>query len=130
MTDSKILDSSVWLDYFLNNEQAKLIESEEKIITSAISLFEIKRKLLRENYKKEQIKKIIHFIKQRGRISNINENLAEDAAEIALKKKLHMADAIIYATAQHHQAHLLTLDTDFKNLENVTVLDYSKPTDF
>ena len=44
MTDSKFIDSSAWLSYFYaeNQEIKDIIESETLILTSCISLFEIK----------------------------------------------------------------------------------------
>ena len=46
MTDSKFIDSSVWLAYFFEGEHISLLESEEILFVSVLSLFEIKKKLL------------------------------------------------------------------------------------
>ncbi|EJZ18110.1 PilT protein domain-containing protein [Rhizobium sp. Pop5] len=49
--------------------------------------------------------------------------LARRAAEISAALKLANADAIIYATAEHHNADILTCDAHFKGLERVLYID-------
>ena len=45
MTDSRLLDSSVWLDYLFNGNHKEIIESKEILLLSVLSIFEIKRRL-------------------------------------------------------------------------------------
>ncbi len=45
--------------------------------------------------------------------------IAFRAAKTSLDMKLAMADAIIYATARHHDAQLITSDEHFNNLPDV-----------
>ena len=48
-TGSKFLDSSAWLSYlFAENDEIKEIIDSDGLYTSVISLFEIRRKFLRE----------------------------------------------------------------------------------
>lgn len=49
----------------------------------------------------------------------LDTDMALTAAEIGLRHKLAMADAIVYATAQLLEADLLTCDAHFKDLDGV-----------
>ncbi|MBI4212658.1 MAG: type II toxin-antitoxin system VapC family toxin, partial [Deltaproteobacteria bacterium] len=53
----------------------------------------------------------------------LDETLALFAADISLRHKLAMADAIIYATTLQQKALLVTSDHHFEGLEHVLVLD-------
>ena len=123
MTDFELLDSSVWLDYFHNQGYKEIIESDKIILTSSLSLFEIKKKLIGDKEKIEKIKKSLDFIKIRSIIKDLNSDIAEKAAEISSEKKLPSADSIIYTTALLNNAILITFDNDFRNLNNARVLE-------
>ena len=125
MTDNSILlDSSVWLSYFLGQDSStkEIIETKKVIMTSVLSLFEIKRKLLKENKEESEVEKALDLIKNISIVLEINEIICENAAKISIKNKLHTMDSLIYATAILNNALLLTFDSDFKNLSNVRVL--------
>lgn len=125
MTVFKIfMDSSAWLAYFLaeTEEVKQFIEQENFILTSVVTLFEIKRKLLRERYPLEKINKVLAYIKARSPIVELTEDVADFAADISITKKLAAMDSLIYASAQKNGALLITGDTDFKGLEGVNVL--------
>ena len=47
MTGSRLLDSSVWLAYLFNGAYSDVIDSEEVHLLSSLSLFEIKKKLIK-----------------------------------------------------------------------------------
>ena len=51
----------------------------------------------------------------------LSEDLALAAAQVSNETKLAMADAIIYATAQAHQAQLVTGDAAFRGLPGVII---------
>ena len=127
MTASKILlDSSAWIEYFLTGKQEikQIVESNKFIlVTSVLSIFEVKRKLLKECYQIKGIDLAIKFMKVNSLMKDITEEICEKAAEDCHKKALHMADGIIYRTALEESAKLVTLDSDFKNLANTMVLE-------
>lgn len=124
MTDSKIFDSTVWIDYLIKGSFSEEIENEERFYLSSFSLFEIKRKLLRNReLGEEEIKEKISFIKSKSIIINIDEYIAEKASEIAEENNLGAGDAIIYTTALLNNASLITLDNDFRGLKNTLVFD-------
>jgi predicted nucleic acid-binding protein len=116
-----LIDSSVWIAYFFEGKFKDEIEEPATIFSSPISLFEIKAKLLKKNIPKNIIEKNIAFIKKKTISIEINEKLAEEAAEIAHKHRLHTADALIYASAALNRLQLITLDNDFRGLPNAAV---------
>lgn len=123
MTDSELLDSNVWIDYLIKGSFKEKIEKATVFLLSSLSLFEIKRKLLKNQYlKKEEIDEKIMFIKKKSIILNIDENIADKAAEIAEENKLGAADALIYTTSLLNNATFLTLDNDFRHLDKVNIL--------
>lgn len=124
MTDSELLDSSIWLDYLIKGSFKDKIEKDNIFLLSSFSLFEIKRKFLKikELRKKEAEEKIL-FIKSKSIIISIDEKIAEKAAELAEEKNLGAADALIYTTAILNKATLLTLDNDFRGIPNAEVFN-------
>ncbi|HLC32119.1 MAG TPA: PIN domain-containing protein [Candidatus Nanoarchaeia archaeon] len=123
MTDSELFDSTIWLEYFIKGSFKEKIEQDEVFSISSFSLFEIKRKLLKKKeLKKKEIEEKMKFIKDKSLIINVDETIAEKAAEIAEEKSLGAADALIYTTALLNNATLLTLDNDFRGFDKVIVL--------
>jgi len=93
------------------------------LIISALSILEVKRKLLRKHYKPKAIASALKFIKSNTLVKNISKEICEKAAEDSHKKGLPAADGIIYRTALEENAKILTLDSDFKNLPGALILD-------
>ncbi len=54
-----------------------------------------------------------------GRVVDLDASLALMAARTGLELGLPLADSVIYATAQAHDATLWTQDADFEGLEGV-----------
>lgn len=117
-----MLDSSIWIAFAVEDRKFDILQSEEKIFTSCLSIFEIKRKLLKDKIEEGKISKIIDFIKKRSIVLQIDENIAEKASEISLEKNLHAMDSFIYSSAISNNLTLVTLDNDFRNLKDVQVL--------
>lgn len=122
MTDTKLIDSSVWLDYLINTAHKDLIEEKDILLLSSLSIFEIKKKLFKSNIGEAYILKSLEFIKNRGMIIPVSAQIAEEGANIAIKEDLSIADSIIYTTARLNNAQLLTLDNEFRGLENVKII--------
>lgn len=122
-TECKLMDSSAWLSYFFATSTLikKIVESETVLYTSVISLFEIKRKLLRDGFNKN-FEDVLGFIKARSIIINLDEAISQHAADISFSQKLHALDALIYSTAKTMNAQLVTADSDFENLDDVIVI--------
>ncbi|MEK6932647.1 MAG: PIN domain-containing protein [Nanoarchaeota archaeon] len=124
MTDSKLLDSSVWLAYFYaeNNEIKSIVESNIILLTSSISLFEVKNKLIKDKTDSIKIQNSVDFIKQRSLIIDVGAEIAEEAVEIAKKNKLPIIESLIYASSLKNNSELITLDNEFRDLDNVKIL--------
>ena len=123
MKDSKLLDSSVWLDYLHNTAYSEIIDSDEILFLSVLSIFEINKKLIKEKNSIQKILESIKFIKFRSIILQITEEIAEKAVEISIKNNLPTIDSLIYATAIINELIVITLDNDFRGLDKAMVLE-------
>ncbi len=124
MTEFNFIDSSIWVDYFVNGKFRDIIESGSYLISSVLSILEVKKKLVLY-YKLPE--KIIHeslnYIKSKSLIIEIDMKIVERATEFVINKKLAMADSIIYSSALLNGAELFTKDNDFKGLPHTKVLN-------
>jgi len=116
-----ILDSSCWLEYFLNganaDHYAPLIEGNEEILVPAIVLHEVFKVVIRS--RNEEAALAVAGIMQQHTVIPVNENIAMFSARLGVQHDLAMADSMILATARIHDVALWTQDADFKNLESV-----------
>ncbi len=117
MTSPNVVDSSGWLEYFIDSERAPLfapaIEDTPNLIVPIITLYEVFKKVLRERGEHDALQ--IASVMQTGTIVELSAPLAMSAARF----QLPLADSIIYATAQHYQATLWTQDEHFEHLTGV-----------
>jgi predicted nucleic acid-binding protein len=60
---------------------------------------------------------------EQGNVVPLQTTISLLAADIALQHGLSLADAVIYATAQHKDAVLVTADDHFKGLPGVVYFD-------
>lgn len=118
-----VVDSSAWLSYFANDENADnfaaAIQDTQHLIVPAIVLFEVFKKALRE--RGEQAALQIAGAMCAGKVVPIDAALALDTARYSMP----MADSLIYATAQRLGALVWTQDEDFVELANVRY--FAKP---
>ncbi len=122
MIDTKLLDSSIWIAYIFDNKFGNLINTTEILLLSALSLFEIRKKMTKGNVPNREINEKIGYIKKRSLVIPVTGEIAENAANISIENNVPMADSIIYASALQNQAKVITLDNRFKKLKNVEVL--------
>ena len=113
-----LVDSSGWLEYFMDGANADTfkpaIQDEANLLIPTICLYEVFKVLLSRRGEEEALQ-IIGFMSA-GRIVNIDREIALVAAQISLEHKLAMADSLILATAQAHEAVLWTKDKHFKDV--------------
>lgn len=119
MIECKLIDSSLWIAYLFEGAHVSFIESEEILLLSTLSLFEIKRKLYQKNVPHHLISEKIGFVKKRSLIISVNNEIAELAAELSFQHNLPAMGALIYATSRLNSAVLVTLDNDLRGLKNV-----------
>lgn len=120
--NQRLMDSSVWLSYLINGNNKNVIETNEIFLLSSLSLFEIKKKMISYKIDKENIIKMMNFIKKRSIIIPVNDKIAEKASEISFEKNLPAVDSLIYTSAILNNAKLITLDNDFRGLKEVLIL--------
>ncbi len=118
-----LIDSSAWLEYLTQGQDAAkfapFIESRSATLVPTIVLYEVVKILMRECGKIAADRFISEAL--RRLVVPLDEGLALAAAHISNQTKLAMADAIIYATAQAHQAQLVTGDAAFRGLPGVII---------
>jgi toxin FitB len=118
----KLVDSSGWIEFFTNGSLASrfapFLEREDDVITPTIVLYEVYKLIRRERGEEEALAAAAAM--QRTRVVALTDTIALTAADLAIEHGLAMADAIVYATAQTEDAHVLTSDEDFQALPGVT----------
>ena len=116
-----LVDSSGWLEYFSNGKNAKFfapaIEDTKNLIVSTINLFEVFKKILIEREESSALQAI--GLMQQATVVEVNTSIAIRAAKNSAKRKIPMADSLIYSTARMFNAMVWTQDIDFKYLEGV-----------
>jgi toxin FitB len=123
-TEPVVVDSSGWLEYFTQDVNANAfeayLEGSRPLLVPAIVLYEVKKKILQIGTKTEADR----FVSQacRRQVIPLDEILALAAAEVSIRYRLAMADAIIYATARAFEAELVTSDQAFQGLPGATVI--------
>jgi predicted nucleic acid-binding protein len=120
-----VVDSSGWIEYFINGANADLFASpildSESLIIPTICLYEVFKRVLLQLGDDRALKTIGQM--SLGTVVNLDRNTAMQAAQISLEFKLAMADSIILATARGYNATLWTQDEHFKGLEGVRYIE-------
>ena len=113
-----IVDTCGWLEWLTDSNLAETYEQYlvdgDRILIPSIVLYEVYKVLKREVGEEKAIL-AVSYMKQ-STIIPLDDNLAIKAADTALHHGLAMADAMVYATAQMHEAPVYTSDADFKGL--------------
>lgn len=120
------LDSSIWLAYFFgaSAKAGDLIDKKDSLLfTSAISLFEVKKRLLLENISEKNVSSAVDLIKSKSMVVEVSNKICENAAIKSIKLKLPAIDSIIYETALESNAVLVSLDSHFKEKENALIFE-------
>ncbi|MDR0868465.1 MAG: type II toxin-antitoxin system VapC family toxin [Planctomycetota bacterium] len=116
-----IVDSSCWIEYYatgdLEKEIVETIEAVAELLVPSIVVYEVFKKILADKTHYDALAAVAHL--RRGKIIDLNEELALIAVNASRKHRLPLADSIIYATAQKHHCALWTKDRHFAGLECV-----------
>lgn len=117
MKRAQVVDSSGWLEYFAGTERADLyapaIEDTRHLVVPVLTIYEVFKKVLRERGENEALQ--VASAMQAGLVVPVDGALAMEAAQFPMP----LADSIIYATAQRHNAVVWTQDEHFKDLPDV-----------
>ena len=122
-----VVDTSGWLEYLADSENADVfapaIEDEEHLIVPTMVMVEVFRWVLRERGEAHALQAV--GLLRQGRVVDLDDALAVEAARLGVQHKLPLADSVIFATAHMHGAVLWTQDAHFEGLPNVEY--HSKP---
>ncbi|GIK08567.1 MAG: hypothetical protein JETCAE02_01360 [Anaerolineaceae bacterium] len=120
-----VIDSSGWLEYFINGSNADFfapaIQNVEEVLVPTISLFEVFKRVLIEKNRDDALEAVAQM--KDGRVVDLDDSLALVAAELSYELKLPLADSVILATARVNNATLWTQDAHFKDMESVKYIE-------
>lgn len=120
-----VVDSSGWLEYFADAPNASLfaspINNVSELIVPSISIYEVFKRVYQQRGEDAALSAVATMMQ--GLTVDLDPSMALNAAKISIDLKLPMADSIILATAQAHEALLWTLDSDFKNVPGVRYIE-------
>ena len=116
-----IIDSSGWLEYFSDGPNAihylPPLNDTSTLIVPVITIYEVFKVVFRESTENQALQVVAAM--QKGKIIDLNANIAMDAAKLSLQHNLPMADSIILATARAYDCVIWTQDSDFRQIEGV-----------
>ena len=116
-----VVDSSGWIEYFLDSPRADLfasaLEDVTKLLVPVVSIYEV-HKVLSRKLPAGAVLSCLDVMRL-GRVLDLTDRRAVAAADIAGKHKLAMADAVIYSMAREFDATLWTQDVDYDGLVGV-----------
>jgi predicted nucleic acid-binding protein len=120
-----VVDSSGWLEYFADGENAdffaRAIENIEDLIVPAISIYEVFKRVYQQRGEGDALQAVAMM--EQGKVVELDTRLALSAAKTSLDLKIPMADSIILATARSYNATLWTQDEDFKEVAGVEYVE-------
>ena len=116
-----LVDSSAWLEYFADGPNAGFFESaitrKSELIVPTVVIFEVCKRVLQQRGEEEALRVVSAL--HGGTIIALSAEMAVLAAGLSYELKLPMADSLILATAQTHNAVIWTQDSDFRGQPNV-----------
>jgi toxin FitB len=120
------VDSYGWIERFTNGPKARaynrIIDSvePEELVTSVVVLYEVYRKVKKIKGEEDALEAVASL--SQTKVVTADQTLSLEAADYSIEHELHMADAIVYATARQHSAELYTSDDDLKGLPGVNLI--------
>ncbi len=116
-----VVDSSGWLEYFVDGPNADFfapaVEDTSELVVPSISVYEVFKRILQQRSESEALQAIAVML--RGRVMDLDVQVALTAARVSLHYRIPMADSIILATARIHDATLWTQDEHFEHIADV-----------
>ena len=116
-----VVDSCGWLEYIADGSNASFFEPAlsdlPNLIVPSITIYEVFKRVLVQSGQ-SFANRAVNFM-NRGQVVHLDADNLRLAAIASVRYKLAMADAIIWQTAQLHQAQLFTQDADLKEVPDV-----------
>lgn len=124
MTDRPcVVDTSAWIEWLTGSALGKKLgdrfPDKSQCIVPTIVQLELSKWLLRE-VGEDQADQVIAYT-QKCIVVPLDTTIALLASDLGREHKLATADAIVYATARHQRAELLTCDAHFEGLPDVVL---------
>ena len=117
-----LVDSSGWIEYLLDSACADLfaaaIESRDQLLVPVIALYEV-HKILTRQLPADAVASALNVMRL-GRVLELTDRRAIAAADISIRHRLAMADAVMYSMALEHGAMFWTQDVDYQGLPSVS----------
>ncbi|WP_058615860.1 type II toxin-antitoxin system VapC family toxin [Tepidimonas taiwanensis] len=124
-----VVDSSGWLEYFLDTPRADwfapAIEDRHRLLVPTLSLFEVCRVLTRKVPDAVVVRCL--DVMRLGRVVDLTDERAVAAAHVAREHSLAMADAVMLSIAREFNATLWTQDADYAGLAGVRYFPKPSP---
>jgi predicted nucleic acid-binding protein len=121
----QVIDTSIWIEIYLGSQvgakHLPLLSNPEDIIVPTMIQYEIYKWLARER-STDDANRAVTFTNDCN-VEVLTTGVAVLAAELSGAHKLHMSDAMIYATAQINDAQLISCDVRFKGLPGVAYFE-------
>jgi len=119
-----VVDSSGWLEFLTDGVLADVyaahLRQPKQVLTPTIVVYEVYKHAKRLLSEEDAVDAVAAM--QKTQLIPLSNELALTAADLSLAHKLPMADAIVLATAQAHNAEVVTSDSDFENVPGVTYI--------
>ncbi|MEI6222027.1 MAG: type II toxin-antitoxin system VapC family toxin [bacterium] len=116
-----LVDSCGWLEYLADGSNADffapVLENTVNLLVPSLCMFEVFKRVLQQ--KDEDLALQAVALMKQGKVVDLTESIALQAAKISCDLRLPMADSIILATAREYEAVLWTQDGDFEGVEGV-----------
>ncbi len=116
-----IVDTYAVIELFRGSEKGervkKLLENEQEIYLSVLSLYEIGTVLERQ-LKKKKTQEYLRSIQTYYKILDVNRDIALKAIELRREYKLPAIDCLIYSTARIKKAKVVSGCKHFKEISN------------
>ncbi len=117
----RVVDTSAWIEWLtgstLGQQLGPHIPDKPQCIVPTIVQLELSKWLVRERGE-EQADQVIAYT-QKCVVVPLDTTVALLASDLCREHRLATADAIVYATARHQRAELLTCDAHFERLPDV-----------
>ena len=120
------VDSYGWIERLTDGPKADLYNAvidkaaPSEIVTSAMVLYEVYRKI-KQAVNEQSALEAVAAIGQ-TLVVPVDQSLSLEAADYSLMFGLHMADAVVYATARRYGAEFYTSDEDLKGVKGVVFI--------
>lgn len=116
-----VVDSSAWLEFFADGpnaeEFAAVIVATDALVVPTVTLFEVFKRVSAQRDTDAALVAVGQM--QRGRVVDLDADLAVAAADLSSDLALPLADSVILATARRTGATLWTQDQDFEGIDGV-----------